>query len=131
VVYNKIKKEKIVKFNIEINQKDNPNEVGEMLRNKFFKDLYNTLTTGFVASCNGEKLETIPLDKEYPDDHIKWTRYSCYINNVQIEVRYFWDMDIGTLMFLFPDGSCITNNMLPDRYKWAYHESEKEWLYQY
>lgn len=97
-----------MRFTIEVDSEDNPNQVGEFLRHKFFKDngfgCYSTFDYAFgVEDCG----------KYTTQDH----NTVSVARKDGIEMRWFWDGD-GVLGFLFEDGSCLLNYDCKKDYRW-------------
>lgn len=97
-----------MKFSIQVDSNEDPNQVGELLRRKFFVGdglgCYSTFTyasnvedCGQYTTQDNNKVSVARMDG--------------------IEMRWFWDGD-GVLGFLFEDGSCILNYDCKKDYRW-------------
>ena len=105
-------------FTITVNPKDNPNEVGELLRREFFKEEYETFQgqkyrrlgcySTFELAEGVESLPDRPLDNDWGAD-IKVHSARKVIEGQEIVMEYYWDGD-GDLTFYFEDGSAVTND---------------------
>ena len=125
-----------MKFKIDASPKDNPNMIGELLRNEFFKEEYETYLgkkyrkTGCYSTFNlaegVEELPGEPVDPNYPADGT-YTVSQKIIDGKKIVMKYWWDGD-GTLEFHFEDGSLLCNGDCKKDYVWEYYsEIPADW----
>ncbi len=120
-----------MKFQVELNPKDNPNELGEMLRKEFFAEQYETFDgekyrklgcySTFDVAEGVALLPDEPIDKEYPEDG-NYHVFISIIDGETIIMKYYWDGD-GTLEFHFSNGSCLVNDDCKKDYVWKYYEN--------
>lgn len=144
-------KENIMKFTLEIDPELNPDAVGEYLRSSFFdekiieKKWYGRSNyipaireTGCYTTFAWQKdVEELPETcihsasdlEEYPEfANDKWTRGQKLFHGKYVECRYHWDGD-GTLQFVLPSGSILTNDDCKKDHGWDYvtpHKATKE-----
>lgn len=113
---------------IKASPKDNPNQVGEILRSKFFAEGYG------CYSCFDWAKDVKPLPFEYVEcdsdieEEYRMT-YACAeltTDDTVVKCRYFWDGD-GELQFIFPDGSCLINDDCKKDYRWKYYARITDW----
>lgn len=95
-----------MKFNITLDTDNYPEFFGEYLRNEFFDQ-----SKGFGCYSTFEtRSGVIRLSDQYdPEEEITWQCFRKTINDVDVDMKYYWDGD-GTLCFNFPDGSGLFNN---------------------
>jgi len=107
-------------------QTNDPNTIGEYLRNVFFdqtkgKGCYDS----FDVTENTLTLPTQLVDPEY-DSITTWNIFQKDVNfNDKVEkviMRYYWDGD-GTLEFIFDDNSSVLNTDCKKTYNWKWKEN--------
>jgi hypothetical protein len=118
-------------FILSINPKDNPNEIGELLRGEFFNQKDNKLGCyeTFEIKENVKQLEDEEIrdnDEEYlefggSDYVITYKVFSKEINGEEVIMKYFWDGD-GVLEFHFKDGTFLSNDDCKKTHDWEYYE---------
>ena len=116
-------------YKVHINQlvdvNDNPNAAGEYLRGLFFDQSDGKYGCYSTFNLNNGVLklpdETIVISDEETDPYDwyddNWTWTKAELNG--IVMRYHWDGD-GTLEFILPDGSMLSNDDCKKDYNWAY-----------
>lgn len=108
---------------IEIKPQDHPNELGEILRKKFFKKELG------CYSCFSLREDVIEYPNYIDADGNSWTCAKLRVTgNEVVEMRYFWDGD-GTLAFLFQDGRHIENIDCKKTHGWVYYEGNFDYLH--
>lgn len=123
-------------FQILANPQSNPDMVGELLRQEFFKEEYETYLgkkyrkTGCYSTFNlaegVEELPDEPVDPNYPSDGTYHVSKKIVDGRVVI-MKYWWDGD-GTLEFHFEDGSLLCNNDCKKDHDWeCYGELPADW----
>lgn len=120
-------------FSVKAFPKRNPNEVGELLRNEFFKEEYAVPKYGryrklgcydtFELAEDVVTLPDEPIDPDYPSEG-SYHVFEKIIDNQKVTMMYYWDGD-GDLSFYFEDGSCVTNDDCKKTYNWEYFETGK------
>lgn len=105
-----------------INPKENPNEVGELLRAKFFNQ--KTKCSGCVSTFElNSEVKVLPDEVDFSEDPNYTVTYKCAELNIEgsiIEMRYTWDEGDGELTFSFPDGSSVCNFDCKKNNRWEY-----------
>lgn len=123
---------------IEINSetaRQNPNLIGELLRDKFFAQdrigpnysfgCYSTFEyRKGVEILSQEPVPEYRLDEEDNEAAKLFSDEKCdYFYNVakleEITCKWYWDGD-GTLLFVFPDGSTLENSDCKKDYNWNF-----------
>lgn len=95
-----------------------PNIIGEILRDKFFKQnrqkgCFGCYST-FELRENVIKLpDFVEVDKDFSDITTTWTRAKLD----DVEMRYYWDGD-GVLEFHLSDGGLVFNDDCKKDYRW-------------
>lgn len=146
-----------MKFTIAVTPEESPDAVGELLRSVFFDEKMvgsrfggNLRETGCYTTFDWRKdVEELPplvvrgeMGGKAPSHALKWTRGKkkfCTGQSLsrlnpkedsvlyeEVECRWFWDGD-GTLVFLFPDGSCLVNEDCKKDHGWEYLEEPPEY----
>lgn len=110
-----------MKFTIEISPEKNPDAVGEYLRSTFFDEGKNQGLGCYSAFGWDIKVKVLPALMGREDESEIWTCGELEVPEGKIECRYYWDGD-GTLVFIFPDGSRLTNNDCKKCHDWIYDE---------
>ena len=117
-----------MKVQYEVTPEENPNVVGEYLRDQFFnqskgkRGCYST----FESNENVVELDKESIDEDYDNLNIYYHVFSKEIDNEKIIMKYYWDGD-GTLEFHFEDGTQIFNNDCKKDYCWEFLDSEGNW----
>ncbi len=109
-----------MEFTITINSADDPDAVGELLRGRFFNTPHDGVGCyshfDWAESVEGLPSEPVECDPLYDDgDGLAWTRGIMD----GIECRWYWDGD-GTLEFVFPDGSFLSNDDCKKDHFWKH-----------
>jgi hypothetical protein len=120
-----------MKFLVNLNPKDNLDELGEMLRKEFFAEEYDIFGgekyrklgcySVFEVKADVVPLPDEAIDKEYPEDG-NYHVFSKIIDKEIVIMKYYWDGD-GTLEFHFNNGSCLVNDDCKKDYVWKYYEN--------
>jgi hypothetical protein len=115
-------------MNLNIDPKKNPNIIGELLRDTFFKEEYETCGNQkyrkvgcysiFELAEDVVELPEEPIDEEYPEDG-NYRVAKKIVDGQEIIMKYYWDGD-GQLEFHFPDGSILANDDCKKDYTWEY-----------
>lgn len=102
-------------YSIEIEVgKDDPNAVGELLRDKFWKQ------GGEKVGCYSTfeyRPDVVILTQLQTEDSVVWNRVIW--NN--IECRWYWDGD-GVIVFAFPDHTLLVNYDCKKGHTWEWEE---------
>jgi hypothetical protein len=108
-------------FTMSIDIENNPDAVGEFLRNEFFdqskgeRGCYST----FEIRPDVIKLKDEPV--EDCGDEFTYQVYKKIVQERNVLMKYYWDGD-GTLEFHFTDRSMLINTDCKKDYTWDYIE---------
>jgi hypothetical protein len=103
------------------NPKDNPNIVGEILRDMFFDQSRGLgCYSSFTLKENVVDLPLEKIDRPYAakeEEDLFWKKATTD----GVVMRYFW-CSVGVLEFIFEDGSSLKNWDCKKDYLWEYRE---------
>ena len=117
--------ELMIEFTIikKLNPRDNPNDLGEYLRNEFFnqdKGEYGCYST-FEIRSGVKKLPSESIEYEYK---LEYFVFEKIVLNSKVIMKYFWDGD-GTLEFHFDDETYLYNGDCKKDYRWVYMDKDE------
>lgn len=114
-------------LNIKVNPKDNPDQVGEILRKRFFAKEYGCYDC-FDWAKDVEELPDEFVEDDFDVEEQYRQLYKCGRVKIAqplemrfevIKCRWYWDGD-GELQFIFSDGSMLRNDDCKKDYNWQY-----------
>lgn len=116
-----------------IDAKNNPDMLGELLRQEFFKEEYEVSLgiryrklgcySTFEIAEGVVQSEDEPLDEEFPEEghyHV----FEKFIDGQLVTMKYYWDGD-GELDFYFDDGM-LCNDDCKKTYGWKFYSEKPE-----